>query len=138
MKAELFAYLNADAPLTVLVGARIFPQIAPPSASFPRVTITRIVNGHERHMLASSGLSRATYQIDSWALNSPSVEAVAEALRNALDGFIGKLMGGIDIRSIFLVDENDNIEEPTDGSDNSIYRISQDYTINHRESIPTP
>ena len=95
MKAELFTYLNADGPLTTLISDRIFPTIAPASASFPRVTIRRIINDHVHHMLGASGLSQALYQIDSWALTSPSVEDVAEALRAPLDGFIHKFMGGV-------------------------------------------
>lgn len=138
VKKELFDYLNADAALTALVSARIFPVIAPASAAYPSVTVTRVFNEHTRHMLASGGLSIALYQIDTWALSSPSAESVAEAVRNLLDGYVTKDMGGVDVRSSFLDLEEDTVETPQDGSQDFIYRIRQDYKIIHGESIPTP
>ena len=141
MKTALFEYLNADNALTALVADDIYPIIAPQSAGFPRITIQRVSNTHERHLQGDSGLSRAMYQIDSWALNSPSAESVAESVRAALSGFISKLMGTsspVAVDSIFLIDEDDTIEGPVDGSDAPVFRIRQDYTVNHRESIPTP
>lgn len=136
MKAELFDFLKADVAVAALVNDRIFAIKAPESADYPSVTITRVNNNHENNMLGSSGLSRATYQIDTWALSSPSAESVSDALRDALDGFRGD-MGGVDVRSIFLVADEDIAETPKDGSQNFIFRTRQDYTINHRESIPT-
>lgn len=141
MKVALFEYLNADPVLDPLIGDRIYPIKAPQSADFPRLVYTRISNPREVHMLGESGLSRAIYQIDSWALDDRTVEAVALAVRLALSGFIRKFMGTsapVAVDSIFCVDEDDTVEKTVDGSDTSAFRIRQDYTINHREPIAAP
>ena len=138
MKKALFDFLNADVPITALVGDRIFPIQAPTGADLPRVTITRITNGHEHHLLGAAGLSQAVYQIDSWGRNSSEVTSVAEAIRTALDGFIDKLMGAVNVRGAFLESETDSIEPPVDASQDAIFRVSQDWSISHVESIPTP
>lgn len=138
MKEELFDFLNADVPITALVGDRIYIIQAPTSADLPRITITRITNGHEHHLLGAAGLSRAVYQIDSWGRNGPEVTSVSEAIRTAMDGFIDKDMGAVNVRGAFLEAETDSIEPPVDASQNAIFRVSQDWAISHVESIPTP
>lgn len=138
MNKALYGHLTGDAGISALVSTRVFQHQAPTSAALDRITFTRVANEHENHLLGGAGLSRTLYQIDVWAVSGKRALAIAEAIRASLDGFIGKLMGTVNVRYAFLNNERDSIEKPVDGSEDSVFRISQDYNITHTESIPTP
>lgn len=138
MKVELRAYLLAQTPITTLIGQRLFIHRAPQEgAELPYIVYQRSPEvDHHHHMEAAAGLLQEFYQFDIYSTTAKNTETVAEQLREELDGFRGT-MGAENVRSIHLEDEDDDQINPTDGSDDSKFRIRQSYRVTHTESVPT-
>lgn len=133
--AAVYSILTADTGVTDLVSTRIYPIIAPESASMPYITVQRIDSQHEHFMLGSSGMTRQRVQIDCWSDSMLSASNVAEAVRESLDSYRGTV-GSLDIRRASLESEDDEYEPPSDDSEDGAFRVSLDFVIWHRESAP--
>lgn len=137
IKAALVTYLNTKTGLTDLVGTRIEPIESATSSTGARVTFQRIAAEHAHHMRAAAGWCKTTIQIDCWAETAVACSNVAEQVRTALDGMRNTTMSGVTISHVVLQGERDTFEEPVDGSEKGVFRISQDWTLAHTESVPT-
>ena len=137
IKDDFYTYLISNAGITAAVSDRIYPLTAPTSATLPYITIQRVACSHEHHMTAAAGLAAARFQVDCWAETSVDAETSAEAVREALDGYMQNTMESTEVRAVFLEDEGDGYEPPTDASEDGVFRIRQDYTIWYAESVPT-
>jgi len=139
LEEAIYARLAGTAPLSALVGDRIFPLLAPPETASPYATYQRI-DGASDHVLddGPSGLGEARVQVDCWSAEREGVDAYSEARRVALavagglDGFRGLVDdgagGGLRIKSSRLVNNQDLRED-----DPHIYRTSLDFLISHDE-----
>ena len=137
MKGELVKYLKDRTALDALIDKRLFVHQAPQGAVAPYIVWRRLPDvDHHHHMLAAAGLVQEIFQFDVFSTTAKNVETVAEQLRLALDGFRGE-MNGENVRSIHIVDEDDEKVNPTDGSDDSKFSIRQSYRVTHTESVPT-
>lgn len=134
IKKALYDFLIADNDVSNAVGDRIYPDVAPAGAGYPRITYQRISGQPEHHMTGPSGLIRQRFQIDCWGENGPSVETVSEAVRLALDTFRGD-MGDVAVKSVSLESQADLYVSPTDGSQVSIRRTRMDFEIWHTQSV---
>ena len=106
----------------------------------PYITYTKISNDHTSNQSGGSGLAQPVYQLDVWADSALSAESVYDALRAALDGYSGTMGTGAyetTVESVFVVDDDEGFEKPTDGSQQATYRHRVDITIWHRETVPT-
>ena len=125
----------------LLGGTRLHINQAPPTGLFPRVVYQSISSDHLHHMLGPSGLVNALYQFSSMSVNdSEECFAVAEALRKQLDRFSGRInipgKPSVDIDNIHIENQLDDAEVPSDGSEDVIHIIRQDYSVWYREPIP--
>ena len=136
MKKELVKYLLDRDTLTTLIGQRLRGHQAEPEDQLPYIIFQRAPEvNHHHHMLAAAGLVWEFYHFDVYSMTMDNVETIAEELRQALDGFRGD-MNGENVRSIHIDDEDDEKVNPTDGSDDSPFRIRQSYRVTHTESVP--
>lgn len=125
--------LKADDSVTALVADRIFPGMAPQGTDLPRVTFTVIANEPLNHMGPSQLADHhATMQVDCWAASYDVAYRVRSAVNNSLAGHRDRAASP-PIDSILQLTERDLPEDPQDGSDEPIHRISQDYSIWYRE-----
>lgn len=82
-KSELYAALNADAPLAALVGERIYPDAVPQGDALPAVVYTAQVT--PEYGLDSSVLAeRTVFTIGCWGATRGSADAVADAVKAVL------------------------------------------------------
>ena len=90
-------------------------------------------------MSGASGLADSTYQLDCLAETTVMTEALAEAIRDRMDGIIGADLGeGVNVRSCFIEsDESDPPADPLDATQTSIYRRRIELKITHTESVPS-
>ena len=138
IESALYSHLSNKASITALVSTRIYPQVAPDTASYPFIVYSVISEGHEHSMSGASGLASVTMQIDAWASTVASRVALSEAIRNALDGFRGDMgTENLSIRSCFLESRSNFFEPKTDGKETPDHRASLDFLIWHFESVPT-
>jgi len=135
LKEAIYNLLTSDATVSSLVSTRVYPEIAPTSSSFPRITYTKISNEHERHLTGESGVAHPTIQIDCWARTALEAETLGEAVRKCLTRYSGTT-SEVNIRDIFLEAERDDFEQPDDNSQIGVYRVSFDFVVWHVEDLP--
>ena len=136
IKQAIHARLVAHALITALVGGRIYHNMAPGNAASPYLVYSKVSSNSEQHQGGASGLAESRFQIDSYSTDADEVDALATAVRMAMDGYRGTTNSTF-INKITLDSEIDGIEGPSVGRQNSIARTTQDYMVWHDESIPT-
>ncbi len=136
MIQSVISYLKGRAPVSALVGSRIFPLKLPSSQALPAIVVRRVSEANEHHLLAASGLAHTRVQISSYALRPQPLDEVSEAVRGEMDGFTGAMSTAI-VRGCIKENELDDYEETEVGSDAGLYRNVQDYLITNTETIPT-
>lgn len=141
IKAAIYDYLSTHATVIAQVSTRIYPDDAPTSAVRPYIVYERSaqigvhsVNGSPAS--TATGLTRANVMIDAFADTSLKAEQVAEAVRDAIDGFQGT-MSGVDVRHVTISNIRDSVENPEDGSEVFVHRVSLDLTIWYNRSVPS-
>jgi len=124
IKTALYGYLSTQGSITTLVGTRIYPSVASPSAVEPYIVVDRIdLHDIAPWQSAASTTDRTTLQLAIWGQTSVSVEAVVAALRTLLDGFRG-VMGLVWIQAWRFTNALDGVLAPSDGSLSPGYRTT--------------
>jgi len=129
-----------DATVAALVDTRVHPQRAPQGGALPYEVFRRIDGDHQRHMTAASGLVKVIVQLDSVSESWEEVKAMAEANREALDGYAGTLSinnENLVVQEISLAGDRDGYIPPATAEDNGKHVITQDFEVWHEESVPT-
>ena len=132
-KSDLYAWLTAQSGLTALVGDRIYPRFAPTSAARPFIVWSRISSTSTHRMGADPsfpdrGMMRDVIQFDIYAEAEAGANEVKEALQDTLNGLEIE-MGETKVRRVFLSNEIDGLETPSDGTNDGEYRETMDFTF---------
>lgn len=126
MEAALRALLVGYAPLTALVGTRIFWSAYPQGAADPAVRLTKVAGAPGYHMQGSDGLTDSIVQIDVRATTVTGMWAVRDAIVGKLDGYRDS-----NFRGVFLTSERQRVDEATLG----LYHMAQlDFDVWFRAS----
>lgn len=128
IETALYARLSGFAGLTAVVGARIYPNIAPPDADAPFVTYQRVSGERLRSLGGAIGYAMPRFQLDAWAGRYATAQAVAAQLRAALVDYTGTPDSGTVIHSVMLENDQDLYD---DGA--KLHRVSLDFRIEHSE-----
>lgn len=129
IETEIRTRLAADATVSGLVSTRIYAVKLPQKPTYPAVTYSR-VSGERLHNLGgTSGRARMRLSISSWATTYVGAQALAAAIRASLDGFNGTLTT---IDAVILIENEIDLSEDEPNPD--LYRILQDYMVNHTET----
>jgi hypothetical protein len=141
LQGALYEYWVAQSGITDLVGTRIYPTIAPTSATRPYAVYQIISEAREPHMAAASELVSKRVQVTCYGSTPDSAEAVAEAFRAEMDGYSGDTMGSGDnataVRRVLLDGAGEGADPPNIGDQQAIYWKRQDYIVWHHETVPT-
>lgn len=84
-KTELASTLRNNAAVRSIVGDAIFSRVIWQGADVPAVTYQRVVRSPENHLNGPATLDRDRYQVNSWAMDEDQVDALAKAVRVALE-----------------------------------------------------
>ena len=136
LRTDLVAHLKGNAGLaTVMAAGGLHPGVAAQNTDRPYITYNRIGDAAEHFKTGAAPLSQAVWQFDCWADTALTLDATSEALRGAIDGWMGD-MGGTDVRHIRVDNEYDGIEQPDDGREAAIYRSTFTVTIWYVRAVP--
>jgi len=127
IETAIYTYLGGIGAVTALVSSRIYPVQAPQGSVLPYVIQTRVSTRRSPGISRPSGMVRARMQLDAYAATPDGAQAVADVLRDNLDGWRGATMGAEYVVSVNLDDEDVGFTPPSDGGDPGVYRISADY-----------
>ena len=132
----IYTRLSGNAAVRAIVDDRIYPARTPQDTTLPKIVFTTISQGRAPNTAGASGVTNPRIQIDCWADSNAGADALADAVRLALDGYRGTV-ASVQIRSCFLDAQRDAIVEPRDGGEQRIFGRSLDFNIWHLETVPT-
>ena len=133
LDAPLRKLITMQAELVSLLGNRIYSAGAMPTpAVFPLMTFE--VQGVERtrHMGGSSGLAKATVELNVWSLSKAQLSDLVDRTRLALNEQRATVLG-TELRKITMDGEQDVPANPADGSSDSTFGSAISLTIWWRE-----
>ena len=139
--ASMISHLYADDEIRRLEGDNIYRDVAPDDGETLYTIVQHLGAIPGRHLTATSGYTEALVQINTWGRNRTDVEAVADAIREALDQMIGATLGTppneATIAVIKLIRDPDDVIPPRQGQEDVTYGARQTARIFHDESVPT-
>lgn len=127
LETGLYAYVQAGAALTALIGDRVYPITAPQAVSLPYMTFQRVSTQPTHDLSGPDPLSKCRVQFDCYGEQPLGAKQVSEALRALIDGYQG-MMGTVSVRAVMRANERDLSVPETE-----TYRISCDYWISFLE-----
>lgn len=125
----IYAHLQSRPGLVALVADRVYPRKMPRGAVFPLVLYSRVSTRRDATHSGPVGLAEPRIQLDVWAQDPDTADAVAEQVRLAFHGFRGQ-MGDIEVGSSMVVNEHDD-----DDPDSGLFRRVLDAQIQHAEAV---
>src|SRR5262245_25544352 len=131
----LYAYLSTYAPLTAIVGTRIYPGLAPTSAIFPYVTMQDLNVASHYFLDGATATFDTMTQVDCWSLESMQAQQMARIIRNSMDG-MPAAWDGLEVDGVFVDSELDAPEPAQDGSERAYYRRILTITVWHLREVP--
>ncbi len=137
--AALSSFLKNNTDVSLKVGNRVFRGVAPQSAVQPYLVIQQIGGNHVRHMTAASGLASPTFQISCVSDDPVTTDELFDAVREALDHFIGTMgtpPNTAVVQAVFLQGEIYTFDPPRDASDTGNHVIRATLDVWHTETVP--
>jgi len=135
MRVGLRAYLLDDAAIAAIVGSRVHPLVLPQGDTGPSIVYSRISAVGDHHMSAASGLVQTRLQLDCWAASLDNAAALADLVKQRLDGFSGTMLWGEDSPAEAIVVQGIFFDGEREDFDNAakLHRVSRDYLIWYEE-----
>lgn len=127
MKTALIGMLLDHQPLTALVGQRINWSRRAQGQALPCVILEVIASVPAVLLNRQTTLKDTMVQIDTYATTVASADAVASAIKSALDG-LATIRDGIMFQGVFARNEQGFLETG-DTAEDRIYRVSLDYSV---------
>ena len=109
------------------ITTRCYPVTIPQSPTYPLILYTKITGMRDHHLQGPNGRAHPRFQIEAWSKTYTEAKTLADAIREALDGYSGTA-AGTKIGSCLIESEQDIYE-----SEIEVYRVIQDYFIWHEE-----
>jgi len=131
----IYAYLSTYAPLTTIVGTRIYPGIAPTSASFPYITLHEIMIESVYYLGGASASFDSMVQVDCWSLEPMQAHQMAQIIRLSMDG-MPAAWDGLEVDGVFIDSEQDAPEPAQDGSERAYFRRILTISVWHMRAVP--
>lgn len=135
IRLGLRAFLLSDAAIAATVGDRIYPNVLEQGIKHTSIVYSRISGLGDHWMQGPTGLNRPRYQIDCWSLAPGDASALADLVKEHLDGYRGPMPYGtnspqdfITVQGVFFTDERDDFD-----TESQMFRMSRDYFIWFRE-----
>ncbi len=124
---EALKYIIVNNSTVKAITTRCYPATIPQNPEYPLVLYMKITGVRSHHLQGPSGSAHPRFQVEAWAATYAEVKALANAIREALDGYSGTV-SGCKVRSILIQSERDSYESAVE-----CHRVIQDYMIWHNE-----
>ena len=126
IEAAIRSILINDATVKAIT-TRCYPVALPQSPTYPLILYTKITGMRDHHLQGPSGHAHPRFQIEAWAKTYTEAKTLADAIREALDGYSGTA-AGTKIGSCLIESERDDYQNEID-----VHRVIQDYFTWHEE-----
>lgn len=121
--------LVADPAVAAVVGQRVYPVIAPASASLPFLTWRRSGVSRQQTLAGPNGMATVVLIVDAYADTYEQVRDLADRVRATLDGYGTATAEYVSVRNVSLDTESDGFVQLAGGDLPPIYQVSQTYSI---------
>ena len=108
LEDTLYDLLSGTAAITTLVSDRIYEMRRDQGSGLPALVYWRVSGPRVHSHDGASGLAHPRFQVDCWATTPSGANALAEAVRTAVDAYSTG-----DIKVAFLVNEQAAYEDET-------------------------
>jgi hypothetical protein len=125
-EAVLRAALVGTTAVTSLVSSRIYPVLAPASASLPFVTWRRSGIQREQTLGGPMGMPRVSVEYSIYGTTYEEARQVADAMRLVLDGY-GGTSNNTEVKQTSLEDESDDFVQLAGADLPPVYQVTQRY-----------
>ena len=130
-------YLTGRTAVTDLVPAdRIRPDVLKQNETMPAITVRQFDSSHEHGLAGAAGLYESRVRVECYADTRLESNAIAEAVRNQLQGFTGTMEADY-VNDCLLDATASDVDTPRDGSDRWRFRTRLTWRLFVQESIPT-
>ncbi len=138
IRDDLRTYLLTKSGITNLVGATgVWPGYAGQGKALPYIVLTTVSDVPDHDMDGANTWTVARIQVDCWATAQLGADALAEAVRNACDGYAGQAMGGTHVHYCFHEDSGDDPQPQPENEPRTRHRVRADYRIAYAKTVPT-
>lgn len=124
MESLVFSRLTGDAGVTDLVGQRVYPLRLPQEPTYPAIMYQRVSTNEAHTHDQAGGLAESRVQFDCLAVTYSQAQALAAAVRAALNGWVDD---GNGILACLLENQIDLYEDTTES-----YRVVLDFMLKWR------
>lgn len=121
--------LAADPEVAAAVGQRVYPVVAPASASLPFLTWRRIGIQRTQTLAGPMGMSAVQLAIEVYAETYGEARDIADKCRRVLDGYGTTVANYIRVANVSLENESDGVVTLAGGDLPSILQVSQQYSV---------
>lgn len=121
--------LENDPAVAALVADRIYPVIAPASASLPFVTWRRQAVTRQMTLGGPLGMPSVSLAVDMYGETYLGVREIADKVRAVLDGFRGDSGNYISVSIVSLESESDGFIQLAGGDLPPVYSVTQTYNV---------
>jgi len=125
-EAVLRSALVGTTAVTSLVSSRIYPVLAPASASLPFVTWRRSGIQREQTLGGPMGMPRVSVEYSIYGTTYEEARQVADAMRLVLDGY-GGTSNNTEVKQTSLEDESDDFVQLAGADLPPVYQVTQRY-----------
>lgn len=126
--------IAADPAVAVLLGERIWPVIAPQSASLPFATWRRTGVQRSQTLAGPMGMATVVIAVDVFATTYEEARNIADRIRSVLDGWGGQVADYVSVRNVSLDSESDGFVQLAGGDLPPVYQVTQSYSILWQET----
>ena len=134
----LRTHLLANEAVAALV-SDVWKMRLPQGTTLPALFFQRVGGEIWEHQGAAAGVASARYQLSCCAATYGAARSLADAVREALDGYRGTMGGdgGVTVLRVHHLGDFDDFVQSPDGRDAGVYMIPVDFEIQFRQSVPT-
>lgn len=120
--------LVTNAGVSALVGTKVFPVLAPASASLPFITWRRTAVQRQHSLSGPVGLPTVILSVDVFAETYEACRDVCDAVRQCLDGW-GGVFNDVSVRNVSLTNEADGFVTLAGGDLPPVYTVQMTFAI---------
>lgn len=132
-EAVLRSALVASTAVTSLVSARIYPVLAPATASLPFVTWRRVAIRRQQTLGGPMGMPVTSVEYSIFGSTYEQAREVADAMRVVLDGY-GGTANNTEVKQTSLEQESDDFVTLGGAELPPAYQITQQYDVFWQET----
>ena len=126
--------IAADPAVAALLGERIWPVIAPQSASLPFATWRRTGVQRSQTLSGPMGMATVVLAVDVFSTTYEEARDIADRVRSVLDGWGGQVADYVSVRNVSLDSESDGFVQLAGGDLPPVYQVTQTYSILWQET----